>query len=86
MRFKLLFTKKAERALDNLPETFRVKIVHVFREMESNPFFGKKLSGTKKGQYSVRIWPYRIIYSIEKKQLIIIAIDIGHRQGIYKNS
>jgi mRNA interferase RelE/StbE len=49
----------------------------------SDPFSGKKLSGKHKGEYSVRVWPYRIIYRIEKQELIIIVIDVGHRKEIY---
>ncbi|MDO8579796.1 MAG: type II toxin-antitoxin system RelE/ParE family toxin [bacterium] len=47
---------------------------------------GKKLSGKKKGQYSTRAWPYRIIYMIEKTLLIIIVIDIDHRASVYSGS
>lgn len=85
MTFQVLLTKKAEKALDNLSEGYRLKVIQVLREVKSDPFFGKKLLGKKKGQYSVRVWPYRIIYRVEKKQLIIIVIDIDHRQGVYKS-
>lgn len=84
MAFQLLVTRKAEKALDNLPEDYRFKIIKAIRDIKSNPFSGKKLSGKKKGQYSIRVWPYRIIYRIEKAKLIIFVIDIDHRQGVYK--
>lgn len=85
MAFQVLLTKKAEKSLDDLSDAYRLKVIQVLREVRSDPFFGKKLLGKKKGQYSVRVWPYRIIYRVEKKQLIIIVIDIDHRQGVYKN-
>jgi len=85
MEFQVIFTRKAEKALGSFPDAYRLKIIQAIREIKSDPFFGKKLLGKKKGQYSARVWPYRIIYHIEKKQLIIIVIDIDHRQGVYKD-
>jgi mRNA-degrading endonuclease RelE of RelBE toxin-antitoxin system len=52
--------------------------------IEANPFFGKPLHGKYAGQYSVRVWPYRIIYKIYKSELLILVIEFDHRQGAYK--
>lgn len=84
MTFKLSIKPQAEKALDKLPQNYRVRIAETFREIITNPFAGKKLSGKKKGQYSVRVWPYRIIYMIEKRQLVIIVVDVDHRGNVYK--
>lgn len=84
MAFVLQIKPKARKNLDKLPENYRIRIIAALDEIVSDPFSGKKLSGNKKGQYSMRVWPYRIIYSIEKNELIIIVIDVDHRQGIYK--
>ena len=54
------------------------------RDLALDPFQGKKLKGELRGQYSIRVWPYRIIYQIYKKELIITIIDVGHRQGVYR--
>jgi mRNA interferase RelE/StbE len=50
-----------------------------------DPFSGKKLEGELKNCYSSRAWPYRIIYEIRKKELVIVVIKIGHRQGVYND-
>lgn len=51
----------------------------------SNPRqFGKSLSGEFKGLWRYRIGNYRIICNIIDNELIIVAIQIGHRKGIYK--
>lgn len=83
-KFQLVITKKAEKALDSLPENYQARIVSAFREIQASPFENKKLSGKKKGQYSVRVWPYRIIYRVEKQELIIIIIDVDNRKDVYK--
>ncbi len=73
----------ARKKLDKAPESYRARIIEILGEIALDPFFGKKLSGDRKGQYSVRVWPYRIIYIIKKTELIVLVIDFGHRQGIY---
>ena len=84
MAFVLQIKPKARKNLDKIPEDYRTRIIAALDEIVLDPFFGKKLSGKKKGQYSVRVWPYRIIYIILKKELIILVIDVDHRGGVYK--
>lgn len=52
-------------------------------KLEQNPIAGKKLTGKLEEQYSLRIWPYRIIYFINNKKDVIIT-DIGHRKDVYR--
>jgi len=47
-------------------------------------FQGKPLAYELSGFYSFRTSDYRIIYRIREKELLIIAITIGHRKEIYK--
>lgn len=82
MAFTLEIKPKAEKNLDKLPEVYRLRIRQTLREIVFNPFSGKALSGNRKGQYSVRVWPYRIIYIIKKSELIVLVVDIDHRGHI----
>ena len=56
----------------------------VLNILSKDPFSGKKLEGELKGKYSIRAWPYRIVYQILKNELIVLVVDIGHRQGVYR--
>lgn len=62
----------------------RQKIVKKFRLLEEQPFAGKKLGGEFAGFRTIRAWPYRIIYSIDQRNELILIADILHRQGAYK--
>jgi mRNA interferase RelE/StbE len=84
MTFTLKIKPKAEKNLDKLPVQYRARVVQTLRGILSDPFAGKKLHGARSGQYSIRVWPYRIIYTIEKRELIVFVIDVDHRQGVYK--
>jgi len=52
-------------------------------ELAKNPYLGKKLEGELRDFYSLRVWPYRIIYQIIKNELIVFVVQIKHRQGVY---
>ncbi|MEA2088407.1 MAG: type II toxin-antitoxin system RelE/ParE family toxin [Patescibacteria group bacterium] len=84
MAFVLQIKPKARKNLDKIPKNYRARIIAALDAIIQDPFSGKKLSGKKKGLYSFRVWPYRIIYIIKKMELIVFIIDIDHRQGVYK--
>jgi len=74
----------AKKQLKKLNRKYKIKISKVFLELQKNPFIGKKLKGKFKGAYSFCIWPYRIIYEIYHKQLLIIVIRLGEGGRVYR--
>lgn len=83
--YKVFLTRKAEKSLDKISEPYQGRIVIILRNLVINSRLGKKLEGKYKNYYSIRVWPYRIIYMIKDKELIIEVIEIGHRQSVYKD-
>jgi mRNA interferase RelE/StbE len=83
MAFVLLLKPKVQKELNKLTDRERSKIILILEDILRDPFSGKKLEGDLKNCYSSRAWPYRIIYEIRKKELVIVVIKIGHRQGVY---
>lgn len=82
--FLVQYTQPALKSLKKIPVVWRKRIVKAIDGLKSEPFQGKKLKGEFEGSFSLRVWPYRIIYLVDKKQITIIIMDIGHRQGVYK--
>jgi len=80
----IIITPKAQRQYNLLSRTEQAKIKKKLVILENEPFAGKKLSGDLNGLRSLRAWPYRIIYFINKNQEIIYVVSIAHRQGVYK--
>jgi mRNA interferase RelE/StbE len=83
MAWEIRFEKKARKGLDKIPDQYQRRILAVLPAIADNPFIGKKLDGELAGLYSYSVWPYRIIYRVYKKLLLIIIIRVGHRQGVY---
>ena len=81
---EVIVTPKALRQYKHLPKSEQAKIKKRLLILEQNPQEGKKLSGKLLGIRSLKVWPYRIIYLIEKKEKKIFVVTIAHRQGVYK--
>ena len=80
---KVYFTSNTAEILNKLRDKkLEKRILGAKSRLETNPLIGKKLTGKLDGQYSLRIWPYRIVYFINQQKDVIIT-DIGHRKDIY---
>ena len=81
---KIALSKDAEKQYKSLPKSQQMKILKKIMGLEQNQNAGKKLEGELKGFYSLRAWPYRILYEINKDKQLIEVHKIAHRQGAYK--
>jgi len=82
--FRVIVPKRVKKRLLKIPIDWQKRIFYVLKKLETNPYIGKKLEGEYSDSYSIRVWPYRIIYTIKKKELIIEVIEIEHRGGAYR--
>jgi mRNA-degrading endonuclease RelE of RelBE toxin-antitoxin system len=60
----------------------RLKIIKQIKKLFENPELGKPLKYELKNHRSLRIHPFRIIYRLELKKIIINCFD--HRKDVYK--
>lgn len=84
MAFTLYLKPNARKELNKLSAKERPRVLLILEDIKADPFGGKQLHGKRKGQYSVRVWPYRFVYTVNRNRLVIIVIGFGHRQGVYK--
>lgn len=82
--YKVNLSSEAEKDLNAIDKKIKPKIISALLNLRNNPFAGKKLSGRLRNCYSLRVWPYRIIYLLDKKELLVLVIRIGQRGGVYK--
>ncbi len=79
---KVLLKKRAEKDLLKLEKEARDRVVKKLTDLGQDPYIGKALQGEYNNYFSLRSWPYKIIYTIGKEEIVIHSI--GHRQGSYK--
>lgn len=84
MKYQVLLTKKAETSLDKASDLIRKKIIRALNLLESDPFVGKPLKAEFAGLWTMRAWPFRIIYEIKQRKLIVIVLIISHRKDVYR--
>lgn len=81
--YTIVLKKKAQKDILTLPKKDQERILAALEVLQEHPFSGKKLQGRYKGAWSLRVWPYRIIYVIYQKIVTITVLRVGHRQGVY---
>ena len=83
--YRVILQSRAERQFKKIAAKDQKKIAEAIDALAKDPFVGKKLEGKLQHYYGVRVWPYRIIYMIEKKILTVYVIGIGQRKDVYRN-
>ncbi|THJ21873.1 MAG: type II toxin-antitoxin system RelE/ParE family toxin [Nitrospira sp. CG24D] len=85
MTYSILLAPPVERQLKALTEPVQKRIVKRLRMLKENPRPQgvKKLAG-EEDLYRIREGDYRIIYTIQDKQLIVLVVKIGDRKEIYR--
>lgn len=82
---KVYLTETAIKQYNALPKSEVKKINKKLLLLQQSPSTGKKLSGEYGGCFSIKAWPYRIIYTIDSKENEVWVSLIVHRQGAYKH-
>ena len=80
----VILSKDAQKQYVPLPKTQQTKIIKKLTRLKENPNEGKKLKGELDGIYSLRVWPCRILYEINKNKKRAEVHKIAHRQGVYR--
>ena len=83
--FKIIIHRKAAKELNGLTANMRNRIIEALREKEANPFAGdiKPVKGLR-GMFRRRVGDYRIIFTINFEESVIVILRIGHRERVYE--
>ena len=82
--FTVIFTKRANKDYKKLSVKDQNRVAECIEDLHQQPFAGKKLDGEHDGYWSIRVWPYRIIYTIEKHIITVMIVAIGYRKDVYR--
>ena len=87
MKYKVIIRQKAEKQLNKLDDSMKLKIMRYIKQNLNNTDnpkkFGKALRYNLKGFWRYRVENYRIIAKIEKDELVILIVQINKRDKIY---
>ena len=85
MAYSILLAPPAERQLKSLTDSVQKRIVKRLKSLRENPRPQgvKKLAG-EADLYRIREGDYRIIYTIQDKELIVLVVKIGNCKDVYR--
>ncbi|MBI3534692.1 MAG: type II toxin-antitoxin system RelE/ParE family toxin [Deltaproteobacteria bacterium] len=83
----IVYKKSVKKDLKRISKDILYIIQRAIEEkLVSDPIrFGIPLRRNLKGLMKLRVGDYRIIYSIDRKTIIVYVIKIGHRRDVYSN-
>ena len=82
--YRVLFTDSADKALRKLPAAVQERIAAATRGLHANahPRGCVKLKG-EDDLWRIRVGNYRVVYTIEDEQLIVLVVRVAHRKDVY---
>lgn len=85
MSYSVLLAPPAERQLRSFPLAIQKRLVKRIKALQNDPRPPgvKKLAG-KDDLYRIREGDYRIIYTIQARELVILVLKIGDRKEVYR--
>lgn len=88
MTYKLLISDDVSKKIKKMDKHLALMLTREMKakldSLENPRSIGKALVGQYKGLLRYRIGAYRVICDIRDDELIVLAIDVGHRKNIYK--
>jgi mRNA interferase RelE/StbE len=84
-RYELQFAPKAIRSLRKLDHAAARRIRETAEALRDDPRPAGALMLTgMHGVLRVRTGDYRILYTVDDNQLVVLVVDTGHRRDIYQ--
>ena len=86
-KYKVSIKRSAVKEIEAIPQKKeRRRIISRIGQLANDPrpTGAKKLSGHDK--YRLRQGSYRIVYSIEDNELVVVVVKVGHRKDVYRGA
>ena len=85
-KYAIVYRQSVEKDLRKLTKTVRTVIIRKIQALtvDPQPNGSVKLRGSK-DLFRIRHTDYRIVYQLDKGELIILIVKVGHRREIYRD-
>lgn len=86
--WRLAFSKRAEKQLSKTDAGMRrIIVAWLLKNVDGSDdprVHGKGLTGNLSGAWRYRIGDYRVLCDIRDDELVVLALEIGHRREVHK--
>ena len=83
-RFEVRLTRQAAKQLASLEHTMQLRIAGVIELLATNPFPPKAMRLRGREAWRVRVGDYRLLYTVNQGELLVVVIRIAHRREVYR--
>jgi mRNA interferase RelE/StbE len=86
-KYRVSIKRSAVKEIEAIPQKKeRQRIIQRIGQLakDPRPTGSKKLSGHDR--YRIRQGSYRIVYSIEDNELVVVVVKVGHRKDVYRGT
>ena len=82
MTYEIIFSDRAQKQLRKLERPIQERVIAALERIRIRPErYVTKLVGDP--AYRLRVGDYRVIMDIDKKRILILVLEVGHRKKIY---
>lgn len=78
------FTRRAEKEMEALNETYYTAIKSAIKLLAFNPRPAGVTKLKNRNGYRIRVSDYRVIYEIADETVRVLIVTIGHRREVYR--
>ncbi len=82
--YSVYFKESVEKDLSTIPKKDLQRILLRIESLAKDPRPNGHEKLTGQARYRVRQGQYRIVYSIQDKELTVWVVKVGHRKDIYR--
>jgi len=82
--YKIAFKPSVKKDLRGTPRHDVERILKSIEGLSKNPLPQNARSLTGRDAFRLRVGRYRVIYTIDNEEVVILIIKIGHRGGVYR--
>jgi addiction module RelE/StbE family toxin len=80
---EIIYTEKFEHDVRKVRDKLlKEKLEKPIRKIAKAPTSGKPLRYGLKGEWTIRVTPYRLIYAVQGERLVLLRVE--HRKNVYE--
>ena len=83
-RYEIVFRRSVSKDLLPVPKQDVQRILESIRSLADDPRPPQSLKLTGEEKYRLRCGVYRVLYTIEDRQLVVEIVKVGHRKDVYR--
>ncbi len=83
-KFELVFKESVSKDLKEVPKQDVQGILERIHLLRNDPYPSGSVKLSGKNYYRIRQGNYRILYEVRDRQLVVVAVKLGHRREVYR--